>query len=147
MLGFTASRLDPQVAKVQRRFATLAGQGRWRSAYGAAGPLFFPKHPRMASAIFWLMGPTLVGSPEDPVVLPIDVDAEEGHDATSSLDAIRCPTLVLSGGRDAAYPPGLVRDMLEGLPHARHIEYAKSGHLGPGVQAARDVCAFLGGGL
>ena len=59
------------------------------------------------------------------------------------LAAIQCPTLVVSGGRDGAYPPGVVRDLLEGLPHAEHIQYAKAGHFGPGATVARDVATFL----
>ena len=76
-------------------------------------------------------------------MLQLDVAAEDGHDAMSRLEAIHCPTLVVSGGRDGAYPPGVVRDLLEGLPHAEHIEYAKAGHFGPGATVARDVATFL----
>jgi len=142
-LGFTGHKLLPDTARAQRRFAVLAGQGRWRSAYGAAGPLYFPRHQRLASAAFWMLGPALAGHPKDPVVLQLDVAAEAGHDAMSRLEAIHCPTLVVSGGRDGAYPPGLVRDLLEGLPHAEHIQYPKAGHFGPGAEAARDVATFL----
>jgi pimeloyl-ACP methyl ester carboxylesterase len=142
-LGFTGHRLHPDTARAQRRFAVLAGQGRWRSAYGAAGPLYNPRHQRLGSAAFWMLGPTLVGRPRDPVVLQLDVAAEDGHDAMSRLEAIHCPTLVVSGGRDGAYPPGVVRDLLEGLPHAEHIEYEKAGHFGPGAVVAQDVATFL----
>ena len=90
-----------------------------------------------------MLGPTLVGRPKDPVVLQIDVAAEEGHDAMSRLEAIHCPTLVVSGGRDGAYPPGVVRDLLEGLPHAERIQYEKARHFGPGAAAAHDVASFL----
>ena len=145
-LGFTGHKLHPDTARAQRRFAALAGQGRWRSAYGAAGPLYVPRHQRLGSAAFWLLGPSMVGHPKDPVVLAIDVAAEDGHDAMSRLDAIQCPTLVLSGGRDGAYPPGVVRDLLEGLPHAEHIQYPKAGHYGPGAVVARDVATFLAQG-
>lgn len=146
-LGFTGHKLHPDTARAQRRFAALAGQGRWRSAYGAVGPLYFPRHQRMASAAFWMLGPALVGRPADPAVLQLDVAAEEGHDAMSKLAVIQCPTLVVSGGRDGAYPPGVVRDLLEGLPHAEHIQYAKAGHFGPGAAVARDVATFLVRGL
>jgi pimeloyl-ACP methyl ester carboxylesterase len=145
-LGFTGHKLHPDTARAQRRFAVLAGQGRWRSAYGAVGPLYNPRHQRLGSAAFWMLGKTLVGHPEDPVVLQLDVAAEEGHDAMPKLAVIQCPTLVVSGGRDGAYPPGVVRDLLEGLPHAEHIQYAKAGHFGPGALVARDVATFLARG-
>ena len=145
-LGFTGHKLHPDTARAQRRFAALAGQGRWRSAYGAAGPLY----SRVTSG--WARPPSgcwvrrLSVVPEDPIVLQLDVAAEAGHDAMSKLAAIQCPTLVVSGGRDGAYPPGVVRDLLEGLPHAEHIQYAKAGHFGPGATVARDVATFLAGG-
>jgi hypothetical protein len=33
--------------------------------------------------------------------------------------------------------------MVAALPHVRHIEYPKAGHMGPGVVFAEDACAFL----
>ena len=66
-LGFTGHKLHPDTARAQRRFAVLAGQGRWRSAYGAVGPC--TTHATSASARppsgCWVK--TLVGHPEDPV--------------------------------------------------------------------------------
>ena len=61
----------------------------------------------------------------------------------SALGGIRCPTLVVSGGRDLAYPPELTRELVAGIPDARHIDYPDAGH-GRGARFPEDACAFLG---
>jgi pimeloyl-ACP methyl ester carboxylesterase len=99
----------------------------------------------VASAALWLVGPHIGGRYSDLRVLAIDADSDDAHDSTAHLGVIRCPTLVASGGRDTAYPPDLVRELVGGLPNARHVEYPKAGHLGPGKVFAEDACAFLAG--
>ena len=146
VVGFTGPRLTAETRELQRRAATLMLHGRWRSGYALAGPLLSPGHPRVASGILWLLGPHALGRPRPLTVLPIDVDAEEGHDATAELGAIRSPTLVVSGGRDVAYPPSLVREMVAGIPGARHVEYPRAGHGGGGAPYAEEACAFLASG-
>lgn len=53
--------------------------------------------------------------------------------------------LVISGGRDAAYPPPLVDEMVASLPNARHIVDTNAGHGGGGARFAADACFFLAG--
>ena len=102
-----------------------------------------PEHARIASAVAWLLGPYVAGRPKDLRVLRLDADSDDAHDATDALAGIRCPTLVVSGGRDPAYPPDLTRELVAGLPDARHIEYPGAGH-GRGARFPEDACAFLG---
>jgi pimeloyl-ACP methyl ester carboxylesterase len=90
-----------------------------------------------------LLGPYVVGRPSDLRVLRLDAEADEGHDATAALAGIRCPTLVISGGRDLAYPPDLTRELVAGIPNVRPIEYPDAGH-GRGAGFPEDACAFLG---
>jgi pimeloyl-ACP methyl ester carboxylesterase len=102
-----------------------------------------PKHPRVAAAALWLVGPHILGRPKDLRVLAIDAHADETHDARDRLADIECPTLVASGGLDTAYPPDIVSELVAGLPNARHVEYPDAGHAGPGTAFAEDACAFL----
>jgi pimeloyl-ACP methyl ester carboxylesterase len=106
-------------------------------------PWVLPRYPRLARVVGWLLGPYIAGRPKDLRVLAIDADSDETHDATGHLAAIRCPTLVVGGEFDTAYPPALVREFVAGIPDARHVEYAGSGHGGPGARFAEDACAFL----
>ena len=146
VLGFTGHRIPPDVARRQRRAVDHFLAGRWRSGWAEFGPWFLPRFPRLGSAITWLGGPYVGGTYDDLRVLRIDADADDVHDATAHLGEIRCPTLVASGSRDTAYPPDLVRELVTGIPGARHIEYAGAGHMGPGARFAEDACAFLGAG-
>jgi pimeloyl-ACP methyl ester carboxylesterase len=144
VFGFTAHRITDDVKERQRRAVDKFLAGRWRSGWSEFGPWFLPRFPRLGSAITWLLGPYIGGRYVDLRVLRIDADSDDAFDATDQLAAIRCPTLVVSGGRDTAYPPDVVREFVAGLPNARHIEYPNAGHMGPGAAFARDACAFFG---
>ena len=144
VLGYTAHRVTPEVRQLQRKVVDHFFAGRWRTGYALMAPWVLPKYPRIARAIGWLLGPYVGGRPKDLRVLAIDADADEGHDATAHLAAILCPTLVASGDLDGAYPPELVRELVAGLPNARHIEYQNVSHAGAGARFAEDACDFLG---
>jgi len=144
VFAFTAHRIPADVQVRQRRAVDHFLAGRWRAGWAQFGPWFLPRFPRLGSALTWLLGPYIGGRYTDLRVLRIDADSDDGFDATDQLGAIRCPTLVVSGALDTAYPPDVVREFVAGLPNARHIEYPKSGHMGPGAAFGRDACAFLG---
>jgi pimeloyl-ACP methyl ester carboxylesterase len=143
VLGFTAHRVPVDVARRQQRAVDHFKAGRWRSGWAEFGPWFLPRHPRIGSAITWLAGPHVGGRYEDLRVLTIDNDSDQRHDASGQLERIRCPTLVCSGGRDTAYPPDLVREMVAAIPDVRHVEYVESGHMGPGASFGEEACSFL----
>jgi pimeloyl-ACP methyl ester carboxylesterase len=145
VLGFTAHRLTPEVRELTRRIVHNFFAGRWRRGWALMAPWVLPKHPRVASAVGWLLGPYISGRPKDLRVLAIDAHADDGHDATGRLAEIRCPTLVVSGGLDGAYPPDLVRELVAGIPGVRHVEYPDVGHGGAGARTAEEACAFLAG--
>lgn len=143
VLAFTGHRVVDEARMAQRRAVDHALAGRWRAGYATLGPWFVPNHPRIASAALWVVGPLVGGRRRDLRPLRIDADADDAFDASGHIAAIRCPTLVLSGGRDRAYPPEVTRELVSGIPSARHIDYPTSGHGGPGKPAAEAACAFL----
>jgi pimeloyl-ACP methyl ester carboxylesterase len=145
VLGFTAHRVPRDVQEDENRAVEHFLAGRWRAGWATFGPWAFPRFPRLASGVLWLMGPYVGGRYSDLRVLRIDAHADDTHDSTAHLGEIRSPTLVASGGRDLAYPPELVRELVAAIPGVRHVEYPKASHLGPGAIFAEDACAFLGG--
>ena len=145
VLGFTGNRVPADVRARQTRAVDHFLAGRWRSGYREFGPWAMPDHATIAGAALWLIGPYVIGRYDDLRVLRIDAFADDHHDATEELRAITCPTLVASGGRDTAYPPDLVRELVGGIPGARHIEYPNASHLGAGAEGAQDACRFLAG--
>jgi len=142
VLAYTGHRVPSEVAALQRRAVDHVLAGRWRSGFALMAPWVVPEHARLASAAAWLLGPYITGRPSDLRVLRLDADADDAHDATDALGGIRCPTLVISGGRDLAYPPDLTRELVAGLPDVRHVEYPNAGH-GRGARFPEDACAFL----
>jgi pimeloyl-ACP methyl ester carboxylesterase len=142
VLAFTGHRVPAEVAALQHRVVDHFLAGRWRSGWALMAPWVMPDHARLASAAAWVLGPYIGGRPSDLRVLRLDVDADDAHDATDALGGIRCPTLVISGGRDLAYPADLVRELVAGLPDVRHVEYPDAGH-GGGRRFPEDACAFL----
>jgi pimeloyl-ACP methyl ester carboxylesterase len=145
VLGFTGHRIPDDVRMLQRRAVDHALAGRWRAGYAMLGPWFVPSHPRLASAALWLLGPHVGGRRKDLRPLRIDADADDAFDASGHLGQIRCPTLVASGGRDAAYPPEVTRELIAGIADVRHLDYPDAGHRGPGRPFAEAACAFLAG--
>ena len=143
VLGFTGHRVVDAARDAQRRAVDHALAGRWRSGYATLGPWFSPSHPRLASAALWLLGPHVGGRRRDLRPLRIDADADDVFDASGQLGAIRCPTLVASGGRDAAYPPEVTQELVAGIANVRHIDYPTAGHRGPGASFAEAACTFL----
>jgi pimeloyl-ACP methyl ester carboxylesterase len=146
VLGFTGHRVPPETAALQRRAVDHFLAGRWRSGYALIGRWAVPKHASLGGAAAWLLGPYVIGRHSDLRVLRLDADADDGLDATDALGNIRCPTLVVSGGQDLAYPPDLTREMVAGIPDVQHIDYPRAGH-GGGARYAEDACAFLAAGL
>ena len=145
VLGFTAHRVPPEPLERQDRAVEHFLAGRWRAGWAEFGPFALPRFSRLASAALWLLGPYVGGRYSDLRVLRIDAHADDTHDSTAQLGEIGCPTLVASGGRDRAYPPDIVSELVAGIPNVRHIEYPKAGHLGPGKAFAEDACGFLAG--
>jgi pimeloyl-ACP methyl ester carboxylesterase len=145
VLGFTAHRVPRDVQARENEAVALFQAGRWRSGWAMFAPWALPRAPWLAAPVLWLLGPAIGGRYDDLRVLAIDAHADDTHDATARLGDIRCPTLVVSGGRDLAYPPDLVRELVAGLADVRHTEYPDSGHLGPGARAADGACSFLAG--
>jgi pimeloyl-ACP methyl ester carboxylesterase len=144
LLGYTGARLEPEARELTIRFATRMLERRWRSAYAILAPLVLPGPRPLAAALGWTLGPRLLGRPEPLDVLPVDIDAELAHDARPHLGAIRCPTLVVSAGRDRFYPPAITAELVAGIPGARHVDFATANHGGGGAAFARAATAFFG---
>jgi pimeloyl-ACP methyl ester carboxylesterase len=64
-------------------------------------------------------------------------------DSRPGLSAIKCPTLVLVGDDDQATPPELSREIAAGIPGARLVVIADSGHLSTLEQPERVTEALV----
>lgn len=81
VLGSTGPCLLPAAKRWQLELARLAGEGRWRAASASMADTMAPGlSARFARAFFWLMGKTLLGSPDSADDGVIEVLAEDTHD-------------------------------------------------------------------
>jgi 3-oxoadipate enol-lactonase len=85
---------------------------------------FFDAHPEEVRAIEALIG----AEQRLPACYIRQNHACLEHDTLASLGGIRCPTLVLSGGRDPICPPICARGMVDAIPGATSIVFEGSSH-------------------
>ena len=71
--------------------------------------------------------------------------AEDTFDLGSRLSEITAPTLLIGGDRDCYYPPDLVKQTAEGIPHVQMIMYQGRGHRSTLTDRRlhNDIIAFL----
>lgn len=124
------ARLDPFGARVLANMReVLEWTGSWadharHSVRNFVSPDFFDANPERVAAIERLIG----GEQRLPACYIRQNRACLEHDTISSLESIRCPTLVLSGGRDPICPPICARWMVAGIPGAEAVEFEGCSH-------------------
>lgn len=85
---------------------------------------FFDAHPERVRAIEELIG----GEQRLPACYIRQNHACLEHDTLDALKAIRCPTLVLAGGRDPICPPVCAQWMRDGIAGAKLVVFERSSH-------------------
>lgn len=150
VIAMAAHRLSEAGRRVDWQYADLISQGHSRRAMATLAEPMFPSgivRP-LATAFFWLVGASLLGS--QPEVFKRDVmieaEAELAHDASDSLGRIAVPVLVVCGDRDFYFPLAYVTEMAERIPRATLKVYAGCGHdVLSKARFAGDVSDFVEG--
>ncbi|MGQ0546901.1 MAG: alpha/beta fold hydrolase [Betaproteobacteria bacterium] len=57
------------------------------------------------------------------------IEASVAQDRASPLEAIRVPTLVITGAHDQVYPPAMAHDIARRIPGAKLVEIGDAGHM------------------
>ena len=120
--------------------------GRWRRA-GAEMFTIGATTAVKRTAFFglgWLLGPRLVGVPEDPTLLLAELDAWGRYDAAEVAAAVQCPTLVIGAERDRLFPPVATRQLAECVPSSELVIAPGIAHSWPPEAVARHISPFLG---
>ena len=142
-----AYRLSEHGRAFQRRVAELsaAGDRRGLSRMQAPDVADSPLGRRVAGCLLWLAGPLLIRRRWDPSDMIATIEAEDDFDLGGRLHEISARTLIIGGGRDRFYPPGLFRETAGGIPNARLLLYEDRAHGGTFADRrfGRDVVAFL----
>lgn len=101
-------------------------------------PEFFDANPERVRAIENLIG----GERRLPACYIRQNKACLEHDTLKKLGEIRCPALVMAGGRDPICPPICARWMIEALPQAESLWYDASSHFFLMEEPARFMAAM-----
>lgn len=123
-------RLDGRGASTQREMIKIAGRGKPRLVIAAfAWDVIPPWRGRtLAAASMFALGLRLYPGARDTTDLLVTLEAEADFDLRD-LPVITAPTLIVNGGRDQFYTPGLVRETHQLIPGSRLSVYPRRGHI------------------
>jgi len=145
VLAGTAYRLGPIGRDVQRRYADLLASGHFQQAFMSLAPVITDSRPGQWfwRCFLWLFAS--LNRIEDPSGMVAVLMAEDAFDLGDRLHEITAPTLLIGGGRDSNYSPELMKQTVEGIPHARLIMYPGRRHNETMTDRRfyKDVLAFL----
>ncbi|MEU2101440.1 alpha/beta hydrolase [Nocardia sp. NPDC019255] len=143
VVASSGCRLDPVAKEGQMRYAEAVRHGRRAAHHLASSSVSSPVAARFAAALMWLLDP--LGRPRDPADTYAFLRAEDGFDLTDRLGEIHAPTLVIGGGRDAAYSLDTFRRTADGIPDSHLVIYPGAGHVSAlrHPRFAIDVTEFL----
>jgi pimeloyl-ACP methyl ester carboxylesterase len=125
VLVMTGFRLTEEAKELQMKVADLARKGKRRAASGLLGTAIIRRGivRHIFKWFMWLLSPLSIPTgPSDGIV---EIEAEDRHDLSNSLDKIKADTLVIGGEEDFFYP---VRETAEKIPNARLVLYPNLGH-------------------
>lgn len=124
------ARLDPFGARVlsnMREVLELTGSWAAHARHAVQNFVsaeFFDAHPERVRAIEELIG----GEQRLQACYIRQNHACLEHDTLAALGGIRCPTLVLAGGRDPICPPVCAQWMADRIPAAKLVIFERSSH-------------------
>lgn len=143
VLAMTGFRLTEEGKELQVKVADLARKRERRAASALLSTAIIRRG--LAKHVFkwfmWLLGPLYI--PTDPSDGIVEIEAEDRHDLSDSLDRIKADTLVIGGEEDFFYP---VRETAGKIPGARLVLYPNLGHnamFARGRQFGEEIRAFL----
>jgi pimeloyl-ACP methyl ester carboxylesterase len=144
----TACRLGPDGRLLQRRVAARIRRGAHRQAFAVmAAGLVPPRRGRLAAAaVAWLAAPQMTGGADDLADMATTIEAEDDFDLASCRDAIRAPTLILTGREDRFYSPELFTETSNLIPGSRLRVFDGRGHVTVTrhPELAAEIRRFLG---
>ena len=142
-LAVTAPRANDGLRDAVNHWIGLARRGaRTALMTDTARRIYTPRRYRLYRPLLPL---TAMLAPRDMTRFIIQAEACLAHDALARLSAIRCPTLVIGGGRDTVVGAAAAGELAAGIPRSALYVYEGLGHAA--YEEARDfnrrVLAFL----
>lgn len=119
-----AGRLGDEGRLLQRRYADQLAAGDRR----ASAELALATLDILGAGLVLRAAAPFLPLPEAPGTLLPLVRAEDAYDMLWEAHCITAPTLFLAGGRDAFYPPEVVRATAERIPGSRVVVHDRCAH-------------------
>jgi pimeloyl-ACP methyl ester carboxylesterase len=122
-----------------------AAAGRWRRAYAEVMPIgsTSARGRALMAALGWLLGPRLIGIPEDPTMLLAELAAWERYDAETLVTRVRCPTLVIGTQHDRMFTATATRELGQLLETATTVIVPGLAHDFPPDAIREHIAPFL----
>lgn len=141
----TSYRLGPRGRDIQRRYADLLASGHYRQALKTLAPGITASRTRQWFFAGLLLLIASLSRIEDPSGMVALLMAEDAFDLGDRLSEITAPTLLIGGDQDCYYPPDLVKQTAERIPHVQMIMYQGRGHRDTFTDRRlyNDIIAFL----
>jgi pimeloyl-ACP methyl ester carboxylesterase len=119
-----AGRLSDEGRLIQRRYADRLEAGDRRASAELALATF---DVRGAGSVLRAIAPLLPAPEAVGTLVPV-VRAEDRYDVLGRVHRVTAPTLFVAGGRDAFYPPEVVRETARRIPRASVAMYPRCAH-------------------
>ena len=123
VLLITGVRMSDEGRRFGQDVVDAARAGRWRTAFGRV--MTVGARNRVGRAIYralgWLLGPHVVGIPEDPTLFLAELEQWIHTDAEPVLKAIPCRTRIIGGAEDRVFPTEIILRTAAGIPDAKAV--------------------------
>lgn len=142
LLDTGARNETPEQTERRKVVIALAEAGRYAEVADIAFPIYVHRNRRQDLALKRLVR-AMAEETGVEAFLRQQQAIMSRPDSRPGLSAIKCPTLVLVGDDDQATPPELSREIAAGIPGARLVVIADSGHLSTLEQPERVTEALV----
>jgi len=122
-------RLSEPGRKLVRQWADWAEELQWRQIHRSTMQHMFANS--LAGALFGgiaFLAPETLGTPEYPWDYVVGQRAIAEGDCSADAEAVRAPTLVITGARDLLFPPEVVEETASRIPRGSASVYPGEAH-------------------
>ena len=145
VLAISGTTASPFARDLSERVIAAARAGQWRRAYAMFLPIGARSGPERLfyRAFGWLLGPGLVGTPDDPTLMIAELEAWLRTDDRALVGRVKRPTLVLAGELDPLFPLEGAREFAAGFSDGRLVVMPSTAHDFPASAVRDHVSRFL----
>jgi pimeloyl-ACP methyl ester carboxylesterase len=145
VLAISGTTASPFARDLGERVIAAARAGQWRRVYAMFLPIGARSGPERLfyRAFGWLLGPGLVGIPDDPTLMIAELDAWLRADGRSLVKEVSSPTLVLAGELDPVFPLEGAREFASQFAGGRLVVMPGTAHDFPASAIRDHVSSFL----